>query len=254
MTGIVRIALFFVCLIALGGVAHAKGPSHVALVVSGQAYDFGPNLPNAANDGDLVAEAFERKGYHVIRLSDPDRTQMLRTLARARLEARDASQVVVYLAGHGVQRGAEAHYLTRDVPLRADGNDSGIPLRVIIRAFSDKPRQKIILFDACRTGPEIAPVPAGQPPLLAPAGLLIAYAAQPGAVAYDGGSGNGPFAAALTDQLNQPALPLAEFLRKVRLAVVQRTSGRQVPWEQSSLLSEAWLTSEPMQTAGKFGG
>ncbi|WP_120500651.1 caspase family protein [Roseovarius sp. EL26] len=224
------------------------GRSHMSLIISVEQYDNVPDVVNAERDAKAIARRLSELGYGVFHLRNPNRDELLRTLAAMRLASAEASQVVVYLAGHGFQNGATSYFLTRDVRLNTSSDEfshGAIPLRMIIRAISDKPRQKIVLFDACRTPPELN-IPSHPAPstTIAPAGLLLAYAAGAGQPAFDGVGSFSPFATAFLRQMQTPDRPLIEILRNVRLDVVQQTGGRQVPWVQSSLLRPAILVPQ----------
>lgn len=244
----VWLALFLCSGVASANVSIAQS-SHIALVIGNSSYANLPDLPNAVRDARAVATRFAALGYTVVHLEDPDQAEILRTLSVMRLAGSKASQVVIYLAGHGYQHGADAYYLASDSWRHLAGSDPetprGLPLRVFAKTFSDRPRQKIILFDACRTSPGLMTFAGSVRFQSAPTlgGLLIAYAAAPGQVSYDGSNGQSPFASAFLQQTEQPAEPLTEILRKVRLRVVQQTRGEQIPWIQSSLLQPAWLKS-----------
>ncbi len=223
------------------------GPSHLAVIISADRYEQLPDLPNAAADAALVAAALRKTGYRTVELAPGSRSGLLRQLARWRIAASDASQVVVYYAGHGLQSGGRSFLLLPGVqPTEGRWQQESLSLDVVLRAFSDKPRQKIILFDACRTLPELAllPVPAtaGNP---LPAGVLLAYASQAGAPAWDGGGSNGPFAAAFAAGLQRGHTAFVPLLRHVRVKVVAKTAGLQVPWSRSALLRAARFPAIP---------
>ena len=225
--------------------AELSGHNHLSLVISISRYDNVPDVPNAEADAQAIAKRLSELGYGVFHLRNPNQEELLRALAAMRLASSEASQVIVYLAGHGVQNGTDSYFLTRDTKptLKPDTALKGaVPLSTIIHAFSDKPRQKIILFDACRTPPELSrSTPTSATPQSAPAGLFLAYAAGAGQPAYDGADDYSPFAASLLRQLHHPERPLTEILRRARLEVISRTGGRQIPWVQSSLLRPARL-------------
>lgn len=251
-----KIALLWIATILVSQVmpanAQFSGHSHISLSISVSEYDALPDLPNADSDAQVITQRLTELGYSTFHLRNPNRKELLHTLAVMRLASSDASQVIIYLAGHGVQSGADTYFLTRETSVNptVGVNSKGlVPLSTIVRAFSDKPRQKIILFDACRTPPELS-----NPPFLRatsaidPAGLLLAYAAGMGQPAYDGSGYSSPFATALLRQMQHPERPLTEILRRVRLDVIRQTGGQQIPWVHSSLLRPAkFVTSSQNQ-------
>lgn len=213
-----------------------------ALIIGISDYDQAPDLPNAVPDARAVADRFRDLGYDTHLVLNPDRQQLLQSLARLRLASAKAAQVVIYFSGHGTTLDGESYLFPRDADPQSDRmQDAALPLRVLIRAVSDRPRQKIIFLDACREPPLArtgSDAPQAAPP---PAGLFIAYAAQPGEIAYDGAGAHSPFSAALLDQLSRPARQIEDLMRGLRVRVIQQTQGRQVPWSRSSLLSRATL-------------
>jgi uncharacterized caspase-like protein len=82
-------------------------------------------------------------------------------------------------------------------------------------------------------------------------GTLIAFATQPGNVALDGEGENSPFTTALLEHIEAPGEDIAVILRRVRQDVIDKTDGRQVPWENSSLTGSVVLreAANPSDTA-----
>jgi peptidoglycan hydrolase-like protein with peptidoglycan-binding domain len=75
-------------------------------------------------------------------------------------------------------------------------------------------------------------------------GLLIAYATDPGAVAYDGKDVNSPYTSALAKHLTTPGLEIQSALTRVRAEVSDATDGAQRPWHNASLAREVFLGGE----------
>lgn len=228
-----------------------RGAGHIALVIGVSLYDHGPDLPNATADAMATERALRALGYQTFLALNVDRGDLLLHLAHLRVAARDASQVVIFFSGHGVQRGGESYLFPRDTHMTALQIAHGaVPVRVLVKALSDKPRQKILLLDACRDNPVLATAPLAAPPRdMSPAGLFIGFAAQPGQIAFDGPGRLSPFTTALIEQLGHAPRPLDEVMRAVRLRVIQQTDGRQIPWSQSSLLRPAVLKAPSRQRA-----
>jgi uncharacterized caspase-like protein len=76
-------------------------------------------------------------------------------------------------------------------------------------------------------------------------GLLIAYATDPGAVAYDGKGINSPYTTALARHLTTPGLEIQSALTRVRADVSEATGGAQHPWHNASLSREVFIGGEP---------
>ncbi|TIL23272.1 MAG: caspase family protein, partial [Mesorhizobium sp.] len=76
-------------------------------------------------------------------------------------------------------------------------------------------------------------------------GSLIAFATQPGNVAFDGSGRNSPFTTALLRHLGTPGQDITRDLVHVRRDVLEATYGKQVPWDNSSLTGDVVLNPLP---------
>jgi hypothetical protein len=127
----------------------------------------------------------------------------------------------------------------RDVPAQT------VDMQSILEAFKAAGnRMNIIVLDACRDNPFGATGRSlGLAPMDAPPGTYMAYSTAPGNVAEDGSSleGNSIFTAHFVLELQKPKSRIEEVFKRVRLHVRQRTSGRQIPWDSSSLEDEFYF-------------
>ncbi|WP_054003948.1 caspase family protein [Shimia sp. SK013] len=221
--------------------------SHVALVVGNGHYRDLPILPNATRDARSIAHMLKRLGYQTVLVTDTTREQMLSAVARVRILAGSASQVVIYYSGHGVEIDGASLVLMSDAPKQGlIQSKHAVSVSALIGIFSDKPRQKIVMLDACRDNPLlIGGNLSGQTDRHLMAGTFLGFAAQPGGSAFDGQARIGPFARAMITELAQPAQPIEDLMRNVRLRVVTATDGQQVPWSMSSLMRPAYLSGQP---------
>lgn len=217
----------------------AAAPRGAALCIGISGYSQLPSLRTPNADAILVARSFEQIGFVAHTLLDPDLETILLALARFRLNVTNASTAVIYLAGHGGFSGAHVHAFPSSVTIRPGTVVGSLPETALLTAISDKPRQKILLLDCCRTQFSAPKVAAGKTTSFA--GSFTCYSAQPGAEAYDGVGENGPFASAVANTLVRPGLTIEEIARIARLDVVRETSGAQIPWSRSSLLSPVIL-------------
>jgi len=55
---------------------------------------------------------------------------------------------------------------------------------------------------------------------------------------------NGPFSAALSRHIGTAGIEVQPMLTRVRAEVVAKTGGKQVPWSNSSLLGEVFLSAK----------
>jgi invasion protein IalB len=63
----------------------------------------------------------------------------------------------------------------------------------------------------------------------------VAFAAEPGKTASDTGQGSGPYAAALAAELVKPGQSDLIMFHRVRVAVMDKTNGDQVPWTEDGI-------------------
>lgn len=76
---------------------------------------------------------------------------------------------------------------------------------------------------------------------------MIAYATSPGEFALDGTpGGNSPYASSLAKAINR-ADNIETVFKETRIETLRRTSGKQVPWESSSLFSAVTFQVSPLQ-------
>jgi formylglycine-generating enzyme required for sulfatase activity len=119
-------------------------------------------------------------------------------------------------------------------------------------------KTSIVLLDACRDNPlarnlarrmgtRSANIGQGLSRVESGIGTLIGFSTQPGNYALDGDGRNSPYTRALLDEIEQPGRDVLATLAAVRGRVVKATSGKQVPWEHTSLLGPVVLkaASEP---------
>lgn len=235
----------------------------LALVIGNGAYRAASPLPNPPRDAKLVAGQLRDIGFETIEGIDLDRDGMRRELTAFLAKAPTARIALVFFAGHGLQIDGRNYLVPVDAHL--DGSrklaDDLIDLDFVLAGLDDKLRTSVIVLDACRDNPfrekpgvadatgRSVEVRAG---LASPSGLggaatsgtgtLLAFATAPGQVALDGEGANSPFSAALARHISTPGLEVQQMLTRVRSEVVAATRGRQVPWSNSSLLGEVYLT------------
>ncbi|MBO9479768.1 caspase family protein [Shimia sp. R11_0] len=232
------------------GQADLRGQSHVALVIGSDAYPGEAALRHARQDAAQVAARLRALNYTVVFLENPKRRDILRALAVIQATATEAEQVVIYLAGHGGMWAGESYYVPVDAVAeggRALRGAMALPVQTFAKVLSDRPRQKIIFFDACRS-PKSWAQDAPPAPHLGHtwlAGLALVYAAAPGTMAYDGAKGQSPFASAFLRHVTPISPDLPALVRQIRRDVLSQTQGVQVPWMQSALLVQTYVQKLP---------
>jgi len=152
-----------------------------------------------------------------------------------------------YYAGHGVQVDGVNYLIPSGAEMQnqADVQIETVDANWVLKQmeFAGN-RMNIIILDACRNNP----LPTGTRSMAnglarmdAPTGSFIAYSTAPGAVALDGTGGNSPYSQALATAIETQQLPLELLFRQVRVAVMNQTDNKQVPWDSSSLTGEFYF-------------
>ncbi len=235
----------------------------LALVIGNGAYRSASPLANPPHDAKLIAGQLRGIGFEAIEGIDLDRDSMRKQLAAFLAKAPTAQIALVFFAGHGLQ--IDGHNYLVPVDARLDGDrklaDELIDLDFVLAGLDDKTRTNVVVLDACRDDPfrekrvkvdasgRSVEVRAGLAPqselggaATSGTGMLLAFATAPGQVALDGEGGNSPFSTALARHIATPGLEVQQMLTRVRSEVVAATGGKQVPWSNSSLLGEVYLT------------
>ena len=103
----------------------------------------------------------------------------------------------------------------------------------------------IVILDACRNNPYSRGFRSVQrglaQPQAAPTGSIIAFATAPGKTASDGDDVNGLYTQQLIKVMKIPGLTIEEVFKLVRIQVTNVSGGKQVPWENSSLMGDFYF-------------
>ena len=214
-----------------------------AFVIGNDGYE-GAELPTAANDAALVAEAYKVAGFEVTGARNLDQ-ETLRAAYREFLEkvaaAGPESVAAVFVSGYGVQSEGENYFIPPGARVQRESDLALNAVRVsdLTRALSGLPsRGRIIALDIAHAPPFAKDWPGLAPglALIDPApDTLVAFNAAPGAVAPLAQPPYGPYAQALAETLREPGLPLDEVFTQVRTRVAELTRGAQAPWSESRL-------------------
>lgn len=215
----------------------------LALVIGNNAYADGV-LKNPINDARMMAATLRDLDFDVQVLENADRTTMQRAVVEFGRKLRDGTVGLFYFAGHGMQvRGS--NYL---IPVKASiESEEEVEVEsmdvayVMARMATAKNQFNIVILDACRNNPfqrSFRSSSNGLAAISAPTGTMIAYATAPGSVANDGDGANGIYTSELVAAIKRPGLSMEEAFKQARGRVIQRTQGKQTPWESSSVVGE----------------
>lgn len=215
-----------------------SGP-RVALVMGNAAYRSMP-LTNPVNDARAVADALDKLGFKVIRLENATQQQMADAVHQFGDALKDGVGLF-YFAGHGVQVKGNNYLIPVDAAIEREDE---VPYKafdvgqVLAKMESAKNPLNIVILDACRNNPFARgsrSATTGLAQMDAPTGSIVAFATAPGAEAADGSGGNGLYTTYLLQNIATPGLKVEEVFKRTRVAVKQRSNGRQIPWESTSL-------------------
>jgi uncharacterized caspase-like protein len=225
----------------------ALAENRFALVIGNSAYRTVSALPNPANDAKAMTDLLRSAGFAVVAAPDLTQAEMRQVIgdfaAEAARRGPDAV-VLVFYAGHGLQIDGENYLVPIDVNLT---KETDVPLQAVrladlMNVLSAVPsKTRIVMLDACRNNPfsEINKVMGrGLAIVDAPAGSIVSYSTSPGAEAEDGTGLDSPYTTAVLAVAKEPGLPIEQAFKRIRLSVNESTSGRQTPWESSSLTTD----------------
>ena len=256
--------LFVFPALAFSGAVDPNKEYRVALVIGNSAYE-NAKLKNPVNDANDIATALTDLGFEVVLGTNLNRDQIKQKVAEFSPMLKKADIGFFYFAGHGLQYNGE-NFL---VPLAFDiGQEKDIPYESLSTAQILNKMDKagngvnIVVLDACRNNPykenfqsasrglkqsqnrgikRSEKAGQGLSRINGPSGSFIAYATAPGNVAADGTGKNGLYTQHLLDYMQQPGIPVESVFKKVRIGVINDTKGKQVPWENSSLLGDFYF-------------
>ncbi|MDG4853323.1 MULTISPECIES: caspase domain-containing protein [unclassified Mesorhizobium] len=252
-----KVCLLCACLLLLAGLSTPASSetqigqrSHrYALVIGNSAYRFASSLPNGVNDANAISRVLQETGFDVTLGLDTDASTFRALIGKFRRNLRPGDVSLFYFAGHGLQANGENYLLPVDAALQrpADLALEAERLQDIIAAMTAEENIAIVLLDACRDNPFVKQlsgpgqsrglaIAKGLGALDAGRGVFIGFATQPGNVALDGAVNHSPFADSLVKRIKTPSIDIEILMRRVRLDVMNATSGKQVPWSNSSLV------------------
>ena len=238
----VGLALVGCLFLTYSSIAQAPLDVRVALVIGNAAYVNIPALGNSTNDAKSMATILRKLGFQVVEVVDGSKAQMDKAVENLQdlLKGKQAV-AMLYYAGHGLQLDWHNYMVPVDVKLTqaSDVPKQTIDIETVITSFKKATtRMNIIVLDACRDNPFAGKASSGKglAQLDAPVGTFLAFATAPGNVAEDGDveGGNGLFTQYLLKELQKPAR-IEDVFKRVRLQVRQKSQGRQIPWDSSSL-------------------
>lgn len=236
------------CLHAHGQTRAAAGAeSRIALVIGNSSYTDAP-LANPVNDANAIAKSLQGLGFKVILRTNVTQSQMRQAVRQFGDELHAGRGVgLFYFAGHGMQINSRNFLIPigTDIRREYEVEDQSVDAGSVLSMMqSARARVNIVILDACRNNPfarSFRNSIVGLAPMQAPAGTLLAYATAPGEVASDGVGANGLYTQYLLRNMSVPGLKIEDVFKNVRAGVRQESSGKQTPWENTSLEGEFYF-------------
>jgi uncharacterized caspase-like protein len=255
------LAVVIACVTFLTSVMPGHAASRVALVIGNSKYSAAPVLRNPVSDAHDLAASLRALGFDVIALEDATRSSMADAIRSFSGKLAGADTALFFYAGHGLQLNGENYLVPVDAHIQgvADVRFGTINLNDIMSELDGKDRANIIILDSCRDNPfaEVlskAGRSIGSTPGLGRldntgVGTLVVYSTQPNNVALDGDGRNSPFTSALLKHVGTPGLEIRQMISRVRSDVLDATNRVQIPWDNSSLVGEVYLSAAPEPAA-----
>lgn len=259
--GVRFLVLVFALLLGLDAAFAASAGNvsgrRTALVIGNSHYRSFPELPNGLNDARRVKEVLTRANFDVVLGEDLDARGLERTIRAFLRSLNDGDVALFYYSGHAAQVAGENYILPTDASLASpydlevEAYDIGNLLDYMRRSSA----LQIAILDACRNNPFPSgyyyvgdrKVDVGGSKGLAAArpgeGSLIVYSTAPNEVAYDGTDALSPFTSAFSDNVLTPNTEVRELLARIRAEVIEKTGGRQTPWDLSSLTTSFYFVT-----------
>ena len=234
-----------VVLLTLPVVSYAR----TALVIGNSTYASAP-LVNPVNDAGDIAAKLRNLGFSVTILTNASRREMRRAVRKYSQELRLTGGVgMFYYAGHGMQIKGINYLIPTDAVMENEFEipDEAVSANSVLRALEEAGNEmNIVVLDACRDNPFAksyrSTATRGLARMDAPGGSIIAYATAPGDVASDGDGRNGIYTKHLLANMDKTGMPIEQMFKKVRIGVIDDSSGNQTPWEESSLRTDFYFS------------
>ena len=270
------VRLVFICVAMLGASAQAQDSRgavrpgeevRIALVIGNGDYDAAGFLPNPTRDAEAMGAALRELGFEVFLGLDLDKDNM-EVLLRQFTRALDGADVgLFFYAGHGLQVDGVNYIVPTDAVLErpSDLDFEVVDADIVLNQFNRPDFTGLVFLDACRDNPLARNISTGTrsvgrglAEVQSATGTLIAYATQPGNVAYDGEGDHSPFTQALLNHISTPDMEIRLMLDYVGEDVAEMTNGLQQPWVHFSRLRGGFyfkpITEDDPGTSDGNGG
>lgn len=216
--------------------------SYKALVIGNSDYDYS-QLQNPVNDAKAMTKKLLDMKFHVTQATNLDHTKMQETIQEFEQSLSKQDVAFFYFSGHGAQVNGK-NFL---IPVNNNGineknlENTAVSAQNVLAMMEDANKgMNILILDACRNNPYVGSTRVGLSRGLArispPRGALIAFATEPGGIAFDGDGVNGLYTTYLLKALNKAKNKrIVDVFMEIRNPVEEDSGGTQKPWYQASL-------------------
>lgn len=219
----------------------------LALVIGNATYKTSP-LANPTNDAKAVSGALKNAGFEVMHFENLNNREMRNAVRDFSSKLSKKHVALFYFSGHGVQVDGRNFLIPVDSDIQYEDEVASLALDadfVLSKVRSAGNRMNIVVLDACRDSPlgrRTRTRTRGLSTMEAASGTLIAFSTAPGEVALDGQGTLSPYTKHFVASIGKRGYLLEQVFKEVRGNVMQETDGRQVPWENSSILGDFYFT------------
>ncbi len=217
----------------------------LALVIGNGSYT-GSVLANPENDARAMQNVLLQYGFDVLKYENLNQAQMKKAMDEFGNRLKNYDIGLFFYAGHGIQSKGYNYLIPVDADLKSEEQveyDCVQADRILALMEASGTDVNIIILDACRNNPferswTRSSTGKGLAFMNAPKGSLIAYATAPGSTASDGSGNNGLYTSALLESIKIPKINILQVFQNVRVIVSDKSEGRQIPWESTSLTGD----------------
>jgi len=245
--------LFLYCLLFF---SHAfSSERRLALVVGNSNYEFVPHLRNPLNDASSIAKVLTQAGFSVMLRNNLNQKQFKKAVREFGEQLPSADVGLFFYAGHAVQVGGRNYLIPINAKIQFESDieiESVDLASVLSKMEGSKTSLNLVILDSCRDNPFLSntrSINNGLAFTVAPSGTLIAFSTAPGKYASDGDGENGVYTSYLIDYMKRPGLKIEDVFKQVRKSVRSKTSGKQVPWESSSLEGDFYFFNQAKEVS-----
>ena len=238
----------------LAAATAAQAQKRIALLIGNQDYtrEIG-KLANPHNDIALLEKALKGLQFEVTSVLDAGLAALHQAVnahvRRVRVAGPDAI-AFFYYAGHGAADAGTNYLIPVDIKSAEEGElwDGSLRLKEITRKLRTEAGNAthFVVFDACRNNLKLVKAGSralvqsrGFVPVAQEAGMLIAYATAEDELASDVGSGAGPYASVLAEEIVKPGVEAVTMFRNVQRRV--RVAIQQEPYLGFNALGDIYL-------------